>query len=829
MIRVENKKVIAGLAKKNYRQNWKKNILIIAAIILTTFMITAVCSIGVSYWNAISLRHVMMNGMKFDVSLPAPTIEQVKKAYSMDEILYAGINVDSAVIDEYKNNDINIPLSWSDTTNWEKQCVPAYEFLEGKYPDKENEVMLSTQTLKRMGIDTPEVGMHLPVSFFFLSENETAHEKTFVLSGYYRDYSGISQGFISQDFYEKSGADQTVMTQGSLRITLKNQLYSVKDIKMLEDKLSIKGRQMLFADYYLMEDFAKFVAGLLGLFILIVLSGYLFICNVLHISIAKEVRFFGQLKTIGTTSKQIRGFVHKQVLWNSLAGIPLGMVLGAFVSFLIVPSALEIANPTFQLKKAIVFHPFIFIGAALFSGLTIYFSSRKPAMIAGDIAPVEAAKYYGIVSPHRDKISVNGGRLSYMAWRNMFRVKKQAVIILSSFFVTLTTLLVITTLVNGSSAKHVLNTLQDFDMRILNNSVLNNEPVQRIQPSEIGEIKSMDGVAEVRTVSSAKIIMPYEEDILKEYFKRLEKMPIARGDYEEQMELYKEGKETDLFTGRLVGIDEEEFDSINKIMGGSLNKDAFMSGEIGLISPFLMESSIKEAVGKELVYQLKQNNERKQHKIKIGGEIPNVNFFSNGYLPSIVISDGLAKEILGEPVTEILNIVYEKPFNAELDKKIKALFKNDKHLTIESKFDNFDEMKESETQLKILGGGLGIILTLLAILNYCNMTAAGIQNRIKEFAALQSIGMTTVQIRKVLLIEGAWYGIVSFFFVIVLGIPIDYIIYHAMNRYRIPFQIPVGSTLLVFAGILAACIFVPYVVYQFLHKDNIVEQLRDME
>lgn len=829
MIRVENKKVIAGLAKKNYIQNWKKNILIIAAIILTTFMITAVCSIGLSYWNAISLRHVMMNGMIFDVSLPAPTKEQVKKANSMDEILYAGITVESAVIDKYQENDVNIPLSWSDTTNWEKQCVPAYEFLEGKYPDKENELLLSTQTLKRIGIDTPKIGMHLPVSYFLLSEKDTSHEMSFVLSGFYRDYSGMSQGFISRDFYENSGAEQTVMTQGSLKITLKNHLYSVKDIKMLEDELSIEGRQMLFADYYLMEDFVKFAAGLMGLFFLIVLSGYFFIYNVLHISIAKEVRFFGQLKTIGTTSKQIRRFVLKQVLWNSSLGIPSGMILGALVSFLIVPSALELANPTLQLKEAVVFHPLIFIGAALFSGLTIYFSSRKPAMIAGDISPVEAAKYFGMVSPHRDRNSVNGGRLSYMAWRNMFREKKQAVIILTSFFVTLTALLVITTLVNGSSTKHVLNTLQDSDFRIINLSTAYNNPIQRIQPSVIEQIKSMDGVEDVRTVSSAELLIPYDEDIWKEYFIGLEKKPIARGDYEEQMVLYKEGKETDLFTGRLVGIDEAEFDSMNKEMDGILNKEAFMSGEIGLISPFLTGISVKETLGKELVYQLKQNNERKQYKIKIEAEIPGVSFIASGYLPSIIISDGLAKEILGEPITEIIKIVYEEPFNAELDKKIKELFKGEKNISMESKFDSYDEMKQSETQLKILGGGLGIILTLLAILNYSNMTAAGIQNRIKEFAALQSIGMTTVQIRKLLLIEGTCYGIVSFFFVIILGIPIDYVIYHAMNRYRIPFQIPVRSTLLVFGSILITCIFVPLVVYQFLHKDNIVEQLRDME
>ena len=48
------------------------------------------------------------------------------------------------------------------------------------------------------------------------------------------------------------------------------------------------------------------------------MSGYLFIYNTLYISVNKDIRYYGQLKTIGTTSIQIRRMINKQVLWNTI-------------------------------------------------------------------------------------------------------------------------------------------------------------------------------------------------------------------------------------------------------------------------------------------------------------------------------------------------------------------------------------------------------------------------------------------------------------------------------------------------------------------------------
>lgn len=43
-------------------------------------------------------------------------------------------------------------------------------------------------------------------------------------------------------------------------------------------------------------------------------SGYLLIYNVLYISISKDTRFYGLMKTLGTTQAQIKSLVKNQAL-----------------------------------------------------------------------------------------------------------------------------------------------------------------------------------------------------------------------------------------------------------------------------------------------------------------------------------------------------------------------------------------------------------------------------------------------------------------------------------------------------------------------------------
>ena len=50
--------------------------------------------------------------------------------------------------------------------------------------------------------------------------------------------------------------------------------------------------------------------------------------HVFQISVAGDIRFYGLLKTIGTTPRQLRRIIRLQALALSAAGIPIGLVIG---------------------------------------------------------------------------------------------------------------------------------------------------------------------------------------------------------------------------------------------------------------------------------------------------------------------------------------------------------------------------------------------------------------------------------------------------------------------------------------------------------------------
>ena len=70
-----------------------------------------------------------------------------------------------------------------DDTEWEKNIIPTITNRNGSYPEKENEIMVSEWTLKKLGIDSPQIGMRIPISFTTLSGD--SYQQDFILSGFY--------------------------------------------------------------------------------------------------------------------------------------------------------------------------------------------------------------------------------------------------------------------------------------------------------------------------------------------------------------------------------------------------------------------------------------------------------------------------------------------------------------------------------------------------------------------------------------------------------------------------------------------------------------------
>ena len=120
-----------------------------------------------------------------------------------------------------------------------------------------------------------------------------------------------------------------------------------------------------------------------------------------------------------------------------------------------------------------------------------------------------------------------------------------------------------------------------------------------------------------------------------------------------------------------------------------------------------------------------------------------------------------------------------------------------------------------------------MILALLAVLNFVNMMAAGVQNRRQELAALESIGMTSKQIKKTLSAEGLGYGVISIIGALILGVPVSYMVFQSMNLYNMSFSMPILANAGLFLVILLICMIVPPWIYRVSEKESILERLRE--
>lgn len=178
-----------------------------------------------------------------------------------------------------------------------------------------------------------------------------------------------SQAFLEQKVPQMEQEPATVYVKfkdGRIKDTIAGELY---DIAALVEASGV--------EYKMDNGFTILYLVAVLLFVFVVMfCGYLLIYNIFYISIVNDIRFFGMLKTIGTTAKQIRTLLTWQVLRLSAAGIGAGLVLGYLVGLAASPAVLARTNYSAFYKPSL--NPLFFISAVFFSALTVYISSRKP-------------------------------------------------------------------------------------------------------------------------------------------------------------------------------------------------------------------------------------------------------------------------------------------------------------------------------------------------------------------------------------------------------------------------------------------------------------------
>ena len=161
-----NLRRIWGLSKKIFLSNLYRNVVVIIAVVLSTFMLTSVFSVGFSYIETARLQQIRAMGTTAHVAINNPSDLQVSEIKKSDSIKDIGISQHLGQIDGLEDEDLLLGLNWIDENEWNLHRVPTISDVVGNYPVTENEVMIPTWILERLGITNPQEGMSISLSYW---------------------------------------------------------------------------------------------------------------------------------------------------------------------------------------------------------------------------------------------------------------------------------------------------------------------------------------------------------------------------------------------------------------------------------------------------------------------------------------------------------------------------------------------------------------------------------------------------------------------------------------------------------------------------------------
>ena len=81
------------------------------------------------------------------------------------KVSVVGVSQRLGSIDTSGMDDALLSITWIDETEWQEHRVPTISDIHGDYPQAKNEIMLPTWALRAMGIDDPQIGMNISLSY----------------------------------------------------------------------------------------------------------------------------------------------------------------------------------------------------------------------------------------------------------------------------------------------------------------------------------------------------------------------------------------------------------------------------------------------------------------------------------------------------------------------------------------------------------------------------------------------------------------------------------------------------------------------------------------
>lgn len=845
-----NKEVIKRVEKGMMKANRTRNIFAIVAVALTTFMITTVFSLGINYKENMELTSVRTSGTNANVSLAMPTKSQEKEIRDLDYVKTVGTQymIGSVAGKNEADRDLAIAMQYYDNTEWEKHYKEAISNINGSYPKKENEIMLSEDALSQLGIEKPKLDMEIPLSYV---SKDGEQKDTFTLSGWFRSYTGTGMAFLSESYCQEHG--YTLQNSGVLSISLDNPKDNFYDI---QDDITLNENQTFQDSVSTSSSNGSVYAMIILLVFFIIGSGYLLIYNVLYISISRDTRFYGLIKTLGTTEKQIKTLVKRQAVTFACIGIPIGVILAGALSFGIVPIILENA---FDSGKSIIdaemfFHPSIFILSIIFSALTVWISCNAPAKAASKISPIEALRYQNFASTKtKIRSSTNGGKLHVMAYHNVFRDKKRAFLVFMSLFMGITMILGVNGIIGSMKVENFIDKYMDYNFEYTDIQFEQpeqpNKEVSQFDEQFVEQIKQIDGVKKVDIQKTVWAGIDFDEVALEGFMKiRYEdsRYKTEGQSYQEMVADLKEYANAGDYGCYITTLDDKALEEYNaKHPNTSIDIEAFNRGEMAIAGMDTEYNAPNTAlVGKTLCLTADSSDD-KATDFLIDGSFYFEDYENNlsegigrrkdiHIVPEIIyVSEAGMERLTKTPIISAIGVDIKDMNQVEqIDSELQALngTLTKQEWSYKSPIGMMEEYNQVTYSMNLMGNGAAVLLIVIGLINFINVMLTGVVARKNEFAVMESIGTSKKQIQKILTLEGGIYALVTTVLIMTLGNAFLLLVADAVPHMAdyAKFEYPFALVICLIFAIFIICLSVPAIVYRAVSKETVIERLHDL-
>lgn len=838
MLKNNNQPVIKRIAKTNLKSNFRRSITMILAVLLSSFLLFSVFTVGLTYLKMNKLQNIRLNGADFDAVLYGVTEEQKTILDNDENVKQFGIlTVAGAVRETETDKTPGVGLLYADAVLWDDMMSPTRTFLQGKYPTDENEIMVTEEALKKCGFENKKTGDEIT---FVYEIKEKRQEKTFQISGIWGGFGIVDNFFVSKAFCEQEGIEE--LYNSRCDISFEKRWMSEEEQQAFIDKMELGKSQRLFYVYEF-GNAAEIFWGIAGIVVVTCLSAYLLIYNIMYLSVAGNIRYYGLLQTIGMTGKQIRSLIKKQMIWIGGIGISLGLFLGFFVSFSLIPVTIESLGmkqeQTGQVQ--VVFHPAVFLLTILLTGFSVWYAARKPLRLAESSSPIEALGYRPVSGIRKGHTTKKGNLIRRMAVEQLTRNKKKTIVTMLSLSASLSVFVCLMILLHTQSAREYVYNFRGLDMVVANDTIQNVvveqdeegkkqlQGVKQILNQEIlDKIKKTDGVSAVFPVSCVSTVIPWEPEVsdvwMREFYETWMDIP-----YENDLEEYKNHPEN--FASALIGITEEDFRALNQELKAPVDETSFLNGETCILyRNGLFNLDEKKMIGKNILCGEYENPENTRSFEIVA--LTDINDYTAllGYPPTMIVIDKAVSSFAKEPIIFKVGIQYEKEFDERAEAAVENILRkspNASDFSWESKIRQAEIVEKAQGHMAEIGFGIVAILAVIGIMNYINTSVGNIQSRRKEISIMESVGMSEHQVRKMLVWEGIFYTGGVILLTLTAGLGITYAIYQSVNYMGAAFWFPMVPFFIACILLLTICIAVPLLAYKQMEKSgSLVERIR---